>query len=266
MILSKPSCSADPPHIWWCVAGPLAFLPLHAAGIYNKSAQINISEYVVSSYAPTLSAIIMAAEKPRNFQGILTVGQSNTPGQSALPSTTVELTQIQRRAHTFGEVSILDGPAASVESVINGMKAHSWVHIACHGIQDRVEPTKSALCLHDGNLELSTVINQSFPHADFAFLSACYTAAGDEAVAGEAVHLAAGLMFAGFRGVIGSMWEIQDKDALVIADKVYSDLFSDAEPDSTKAALALHNAVKFIRQQEEEPTFLSWLPFVHFGV
>jgi len=115
-------------------------------------------------------------------------------------------------------------------------------------------------------LELSAIITKSFPHADFAFLSACQTATGYEKLSEEAVHLAAGLILAGYCGVIATMWSILDKDAPVIAGHVYSELFSDAEPDSTRAALALHHAVKCLRQQVGDSAFLSWVPFIHVGI
>jgi CHAT domain-containing protein len=251
------------------MTGPLAFLPIHAAGIYDQStAGFNISDYVVSSYTPTLHALINATDRHgtgRKFRGLLAVSQPHTPGQSALPSTTVELTQIQKRAGDFG-VHLLEGSAALVESVVKGMEAHSWVHLACHAVQDTVEPIRSAFCLHDGYLELATIIAKSFPDADFAFLSACQTAMGDEKLSEEAVHLAAGLILAGYQGVIATMWSIKDKDAPVIADHVYSELFSDTEPDSAKAAVALHNAVKCLRQQVGDSAFLSWVPFIHVGI
>ncbi|KIM76963.1 hypothetical protein PILCRDRAFT_825717 [Piloderma croceum F 1598] len=263
------SCTVDPPRIWWCATGPLAFLPIHAAGIYDKGvASVNISDYVVSSYIPTLNALINAAkhhEECRTFQGILTVSQPNTPGQSVLPNTTVELAQIKKRACGFS-VHVLEGSFALVESVVKGMEANSWVHLACHAVQDTAEPTRSALCLYDGCLDLATIITKSFPHADFAFLSACQTATGDEKLSEEAIHLAAGLMLAGYGGTIATMWSIQDKDGPVIADSVYSDLFSDTEPDSTRAALALHHAVKYLRQKEGDLAFLSWVPFIHMGI
>jgi CHAT domain-containing protein len=259
----------DPPHIWWCLTGPLAFLPIHAAGIYDKSAVgFNISDYVVSSYTPTLNALINATKHHkicREFKGLLAISQPNTPGQTTLPNTALELTHIQNQAHNFS-VHCLEGSAASVESVVKGMEVHSWVHLACHAVQDTKEPTKSALCLHDGNLELSTIITKSFPHAEFAFLSACQTATGDENLSEEAIHLAAGLMLAGYQGVIATMWSIRDQDAPVIADRVYSNLFGDTVPDSTKAALALHHAVKVLRQQVGDSAFLSWVPFIHIGV
>jgi CHAT domain-containing protein len=231
-------------------------------------ARYDISDYVVSSYTPTLNALINAREyhdTRQTFQGLLTVSQPNTPGYSELPNTTEELAQIQKQARNF-TVHELKGPAASIELVVNGMNTHSWVHLACHAVQDPDEPTKSALCLHDGHLELSTIITKSFPHADFAFLSACQTATGDEKLSEEAVHLAAGLMLAGYSGVIATMWSIMDKDAPVIADHVYSELFSGTEPNSTKAALALHHAVKVLRKQVGDSVFLSWVPFIHIGV
>ena len=268
-LFSKVSCTPNPPRMWWCATGPLAFLPLHAAGIYNESGPgFNISDYVVSSYAPTLTSIIGAHashEARDKYRGLLAISQPSTPGQSALPKTETELDLIKAKASKLG-VRLLRGPDASMKSVIAGMEAHSWVHFACHGVQDTIEPTKSAFCLHDQRLELSTIITKSFPHADFAFLSACQTATGDEKLSEESVHLAAGLMLAGYRSIIATMWSIRDEDAPVIADHVYSELFGDTEPDSTGAAVALHHAVKSLRQQVGDLEFLSWVPFIHVGV
>ena len=269
MAYLKASHVTDPPHIWWCLTGPLAFLPIHAAGIYDKSAVgFNISDYVVSSYTPTLNALINATKDHKTrqkFQGLLVVSQPNTPGQAALPNTRLELAHIQNKAHNCS-VQCLEGPAALVESVVKAMEVNSWVHLACHAVQVAKEPTKSALCLHDGSLQLSTIITKSFPYAELAFLSACQTATGDETLSEEAVHLAAGLMLAGYRSVIATMWSIRDKDAPVIAGCVYEKLFSGAEPDSLGAALALHHAVKLLRQQVGDSAFLSWVPFIHVGL
>ena len=255
--------------MWWCATGPLAFLPIHAAGIYGKNEPgFNISDYVVSSYTPTLAAIIGARESHQvrdKYRGLLAIIQPSTPGQSALPNTEVELNVIEKQATTFG-VQLLRGSEASMESVIEGMEAHSWVHFACHGVQDTIEPLKSAFCLHDKNLELSTIIAKSFPYADFAFLSACQTATGDEKLSEEAVHLAAGLMLAGYGSIIATTWSIKDEDAPVIAGHVYTELFSGTEPDSLGSAVALHHAVKLLRQQVGDEKFLSWVPFIHVGV
>ncbi|KIM85774.1 hypothetical protein PILCRDRAFT_776987 [Piloderma croceum F 1598] len=260
-------------YLVWCATGPLVFLPIHAAGIYDKSAPgDNISDYVVSSYTPTLNAIINATQSRellQKFQGLLAISLPNTPKQSLLPNTTMEMTHIKHHALDKFVVYPLEGSVASVKSVIEGMESRSWVHLACHAVQNRVEPTKSAFCLHDRHLELSTIITKQFLNANFAFLSVCQTATGDEKLSEEAAYLAAGLLLAGYRGVIATMWSINDEDAPVIMDCVYSELFSDAEPDSTKAALALHHAVKHLHEMKGDKgdlAFLSWVPFIHVGV
>jgi CHAT domain-containing protein len=267
---SKVSCAPNPPHIWWCATGPLAFLPIHAAEIYGKNKPgFNISDYVVS-YTPTLAAIIRACESHGahdKYQGLLAISQPSTPGQSKLPNTEVELDIIKEQATKFG-VRLLRGLEASMENVIEGMEAHSWVHFTCHGMQDTIKPLKSAFCLHDKHLELSTIIVKSFPHADLAFLSACQTATGDEKLPEEAVHLAAGLMLAGYGSIIATTWSIKDEDAPVIMGHmhVYTELFGGTEPDSSGSVVALHHAVKLLRQQVGDDKFLSWVPFIHVGV
>jgi len=53
-----------------------------------------------------------------------------------------------------------------------------------------------------------------------AFLSACQTAIGDEELIDEALYIAAGTLFAGYGGVIGSMWSISDRYAPEVARDV----------------------------------------------
>jgi CHAT domain-containing protein len=43
-------------------------------------------------------------------------------------------------------------------------------------------------------------------HAQLAFLSACETAKGDREQPDQAIHLAATMLFVGFKSVIGTMW------------------------------------------------------------
>lgn len=83
---------------------------------------------------------------------------------------------------------------------------------------------------------------------------------------GKAVHLAAGMLSAGYRSVIATMWSISDKEAPFLANDVYSELLKDGKPDSTRSAYALHRAVKNLRQRNGESSFLSWVPFIHVGI
>ena len=256
----------DPPRIWWCPTGPLMFLPIHAAGLYNESGPgFKISDYVTSSYTPSLTVMLEKSQHSQSsFHGLLGVSQERTPGQPRLPHAEKELTSVDKFGSRLN-MHRLPGELATVESVVEGMGKCSWVHLACHGTQDMAEPLHSAFLLHDGKLTLSKIITKSFPHADFAFLSACQTATGDDNLSEEAVHLAAGMLAAGYRSVIATMWSIRDQDGPVIASEVYRHL-TEGTLDSTRAAYALHHAVIHLREKLGESSFPSWVPFIHVGL
>ena len=107
------------------------------------------------------------------------------------------------------------------------------------------------------------IITKSFPQVDFTLLSACKTRTGDEKLSKEFVHLATRLMLARYRRVIATMWSIQDDDAPVIVSHVYDQLLGNTEPDSSRAAISLHHAVKCLHQQVGDLAFLLWVPFIH---
>jgi CHAT domain-containing protein len=203
------------------------------------------------------------------FKGLLGVSQPCTPGQSRLPNADKELDLIKQFDSSIN-IRNLSGEFAMVDRVLEGMEERSWVHLACHAVQHPSSPTQSAFCLHNGDLTLSKIITKSFRNADFAFLSACQTATGHEDLPDEAVHLAAGMLAAGYRSVIATMWSIRDNDAPLIAGEVYPRLVCGPVPDSTMAAHALHHAVKRLRGELEKSgtrsrAFLSWVPFIHVG-
>jgi CHAT domain-containing protein len=253
--------------VWWCPTGPLTFLPIHAAGIYGVKAypDSKLSDFVVSSYTPTLSSLITRSRQtaPPNHQ-VLTIA---LPIESALPGTKKELDLISSHVGPSHVKQLLNS-AATVENVTTGMKESSFVHFACHGVQHPTNPAESALLLaNNSRLTLSHISQISLPNAQLAFLSASQTATGDEKLAEEAVHLAAGMLSAGYRGVIGTMWSIKDSDALLIADEFYAELFKDSKPDATQAAYALHKAVKkLLEDSNGTKSFLAWVPFIHMGI
>jgi CHAT domain-containing protein len=162
--------------------------------------------------------------------------------------------------------TLLETSLGTVEEVLTLMKETDWVHFACHGIQDVRSPTESGLCLADRRrLKLSDMIALSRPHGGLAFLSACQTAMGDENLSDEAIHIAAGMLFVGYRGVIGTMWSISDKLAPRVARDVYEQLFrTGTRPDYREAARALHEAVGRLR--DSNALFVEWLPFIHVGL
>jgi CHAT domain-containing protein len=261
---SYQSQSGRPPRIWWCATGLLAFLPIHAAGLYDThEVGEKVSDFVVSSYAPTLTSILELSDPVmrEDFQ-VLTVAQASAPGAEKIPKTEEEVEIVQKLTIGARSLNLVRGDAI-VQRVRDGMIESNWIHLACHGQQDLDDPMSSGFLLHDDKLKLSEIARMSLPKADFAFLSACQTAMGDEKIAEESVHLAAGMLLCGCRGVIATTWAIRDHDGPKIAQEVYSRMFKDGKPNRKEAAYALHEAVKLLRESGAD--CVSWVPFVHIG-
>ncbi|KAJ7867266.1 CHAT domain-containing protein [Mycena leptocephala] len=262
------------PRIWWCPTGTLTSLPVHAAGLYGKDDAVGskLSDFAVSSYTPSLAALIQGFRPASHSeQGLLAVAQPSAIGQSHIPGTKDEIKRIQECARGKIPMCSLVEHEATVARVEEGMTKSSLVHFACHGIQDVDTPTESALLLAGSSrLTLKRTIQLSLPHADLAFLSACQTATGDKQLQEESVHLAAGMLLAGYRGVIATMWSIQDNDAPQVAADVYEHLFKTSPPDPTRAAEALHLAMINLRERTDskgnKTSFFRWVPFIHLGV
>lgn len=220
----------------------------------------------MSSYTPSITALRTAEYcQPTQFQGVLAVSQPSTPYQHPLPATIKEVDAVQLHS-TSTQFARLDGAQATVQSVLEEMGKKSWVHLACHASQCAKDPRSSAFLLDDGPLELRQIMEKSFEHAELAFLSACQTASGDDELPEEAVHLAAGMMAAGYRSVIATMWSIRDSDAPLVVDKFYSDLLWGSERVKVeRAPFALHEAVKDLRNKVGVTEFARWVPFIHMG-
>ncbi|KAH7921891.1 hypothetical protein BV22DRAFT_1095655, partial [Leucogyrophana mollusca] len=262
--------SETPPRLWWMATGPFASLPIHAAGNYGDPSgeAVCVSDYVVSSYIPTFNALLTPPPPSTETFKALAVIQPVTPGQAPLVSTEEELRKIEN--HIVDECLIKYGGSGKrtvVQDVLDDLVSASIVHFACHGVQDTTNPLNSSLLLED-RLKISRLMELDMPNASLVFLSACQTAAGDGQLPDEAMHLAATLLFTGFRGAVATMWSIHDEDGPRVADSFYQSLMKTGNtptspPDFTSAAHALHVAIKAIRN--EGCSFIRWVPFIHLG-
>jgi CHAT domain-containing protein len=143
--------------------------------------------------------------------------QPNVPGCQRLPFADAEFEKIANLVPDTSNLVKLGTSMSptSVDDVLSHLSDASIVHFACHRIQHPTRPLESALLLEKGSLKISKIMEHPMPNASLAFLSACETAMGDDSVPDEAIHVAATMLFAGFRGVVGTMWLVLK----VIADK-----------------------------------------------
>jgi CHAT domain-containing protein len=256
----------------------LSFLPIHAAGDYGGAHPESIMDYVISSYTPNVTALKRCFKERRsideNVAGLLLTSQPDAIMGSRIPGTTREVQKIYQNTLEHGTRALkLEGDEVSPKEFLDHLERFSSVHLACHGFQNKENPLLSKFFFHRGTLDLSTIIKKNLKNADLAFLSACQTSTGDEKLSEEAVHLAAGMLAAGYRRVVGTMWSIRDSTAQRVAVEFYDYLFKHGEEgsgnrfDGSLSAYALHHAVQELRKDAgySEASLLKWLPFVHFG-
>jgi CHAT domain-containing protein len=176
--------------MWWCPTGGFAHLPLHAAGTNSQ----RCSDYVVSSYTPTLGSLVGArssfilVNKRRVKALIASVPASHVEGWDELPSTLEEANAV-RASMPEGALIALQDLEDSLEMAGEGISAHTLLtnlpdttilHLACHGHQDSENALQSGFVMSDKILTIESLIPVPLPHAFMAFLSACETAKGDK--------------------------------------------------------------------------------------
>ncbi|MFJ8845647.1 CHAT domain-containing protein [Streptomyces cyaneofuscatus] len=256
-----------PYRLWWCPTGPLSLFPLHAAG-HPADPGRSLLDRAVSSYAPTLRALVNAHRSPGpgpadDDPRMLVVALSRTPGRMPLPNAARE------RDHL---VSLFPPPAGTVlsdddatrDGVMEALAHHRWVHFSCHGEQVLDAPAESRLLLTDGPLTVARLI-EHMPSGEFAFLSACQTASSGVTLLDEVITPASALHHAGYRHVVATLWPVLDTVAADVTEATYDALTVEGRFEPTGAARALHRAVGTLRTRyADQPSV--WASYVHIGV
>lgn len=206
----------DRQRIWWCCLGEFSFLPVHAAGIYSGGSSICLSDFYISSYTPTLAALIDARARPTPLEvKVLAAAQPNPgKGWQRLPEVEDELREIVRLTPPANLVlpgdtaqPDFEGRHTSVENVLKKLPEASVLHLACHGNQDPDDPLNSGFVLADGKrLTIEELMKYRLPNAHTAILSACHTSSNDVEQPYESINLSSALIHLGFSNIVATKW------------------------------------------------------------
>ncbi|MFJ8982956.1 CHAT domain-containing protein [Streptomyces sp. NPDC102282] len=265
------------PRLWWAPGGLFGLLPLHAAGHHigtDSTAAATVMDRVISSYTPTLRALKYARRPAANpgLQRSLLVAMPTTAGAPPLNGVAEEMKKLTVRLPSV-DCLVGDGTAgrdaATTANVLERLPGCSFAHFACHGISDSVDPSLNRLLIHDyehAPLTVASLSGVKLENAALAYLSACSTAINPvPRLLDEGIHLTSAFQLAGFRHVVGTLWEIGDALAARTADDIYAALIGDSGAlDSDRTAAALHATVRTMRDQM--PALASqWAAYVHAG-
>lgn len=270
--------------LWWCPTGVFSSIPLHAAGPYRQG-EPTLSQIYVSSYTPTLQALIQARagtsqEAPRSRRASMAVpgflkrkkskqllASQTIPtivaiGNATSDETYHELDLIRNRMPPSVAFRRMEGDDVTSEGVLAAFREPVWLHLACSASLDSALPCHSGFATREGILSLYDISNAR-PQADFAFLSGRCNR-GDDTSLPETMHLAASLQYSGVRSVIGTLWPVDDVVMRQVAAAFYGEIIS-KEGESmqfTNIARSLNEALKVVGKGVSLAQKVS---FVHIG-
>lgn len=294
---SYPNDGEELPRVWWVLVGPLSHLPVHAAGRHSKRSGETTMDRVVSSYSLSIKSFIdtrMHKERQKSKQSekvALLVGMSETSRISDLenlPFAAKEVESLEKLCPSLGlKPTRITEPGR--QELLAQLEFCSIFHFAGHGWLDTLNPSGSGLLLKDGFLTVADLLDHNISQkAPFlGYLSACWTGATDaDQLVDEGIHLINACQLAGFRHVIGTLWQVSDVHCADVAESVHEEIARSGWKDDS-VGLGLHKAlVKFrdiwletqttttterdakLRRSQTSGSplvRLDWVPYVHFG-
>lgn len=278
--------------ICWVPTGVMTNFPIHAAA--DDTSNDNAMDTIISSYSTTISAIRFHKKKinrraNHNGQALL-VSMNKTPDQLDLSFAEEEATIVhnllqppmQRTTRLSYPCTQPETSGATKDRVLSELRSAAIAHLSCHGIANYSEPSSSQLLLSDWQSDPLTVANitmERLPYARVAYLSACHAAVNRNAsLLDEGIHLAGAFQLAGFPQVVGSLWQVNDRRAMQVSQRVWENLISEnGTIEYERLGDALNLAMVELRQltkqfddedsddeYDDEP--FIWAPFVYLGL
>ena len=233
-----------------------------------------LSDSVRIRTVPSLTALKLITSAPDNFyrnNEALLVGdpwlkevtdENGEPIFEQLPCAIQEVEMIGELLQT----TPLTERNAMKGEVLKRMKSVSLIHIAAHGdskfgeIALAPNPERSSQIpeKEDFMLTMSDVHAVGL-RARLVVLSSCHSGRGEVNSEGV-VGIARAFLCAGARSVLVSLWAIDDEATLLFMKSFYQHL-----ADRKSASLALHHAMKSLRETKEYSAMKYWAPFVLIG-
>ena len=257
---TQPPSSESWPHVWWIPTGPLSKFPLHAAGRHGQGAAENVIDRVMSSYSSSIKAIVNGRKRqstrarPQDLSQVILVEMQDTPRQNQLrfPKREISMLRDLCDASSFRAVLL----EQRKEDVMSQIRDCTIFHFAGHGYTDDYDPSKSALLLKDWEKDPFTVadllgmnLRRREPPPFLAYLSACGTGEiRNERFFDESLHLISAYQLAGFRHVIGTLWEVNDESCVDMAKITYEEVMNERMTDES-VCLGLHKASRKLRER-----------------
>ncbi len=240
-------------HLILMPAGGLQILPLHAAWRQeNGQPRYLLEDYESVAFTPSGYALEASHRRAAGRDGgaalVAGINQYDL-SEELLPVRPLAnaVPEAKAVASLFGATPLLDANATKA-AIKNGAAGSTFLHLACHGYFNWIEPLSSALICHDGLLALREIIGLTLNSTRLVTLSACETGITDPRLPDEHVGLPAGFMQAGTPAVVSSLWKVGDRSTALLMGRFYRNHREQKMP----LASALREAQLWLRRATKE--------------
>ena len=224
--------------------GLLTYLPF--AALRNDATGRYVVEDHAVSYLPSASALpALRRDRTEWTAGPRGVAAVFVPDPSALRATRDEASAVERG---LGGTRVLLGRQATEARLRTALATVPIVHVAGHGVMNAANPMFSRLELargdgtpeDDGRLEVHELLALPVV-SQLVFLSGCETGLGTAwssafARGEDYTTLAQAFLSAGARGIVATLWRVEDQSAAVFARRFYEHLRDRPPVDALAAA------------------------------
>jgi len=203
------------------------------------------------SYAPSAGIYVHCRNKPANHEGpslVLGVPDPHAPHISE---------ELQSVAAIVPQARLLVGAEASDTALREHGPNSRLIHIATHGFFRGDSPMFSGIRLGNTFLTPYDLYQLALP-ADQITLSCCSTGMNVVGAGDEIIGLTRGLLFAGARSLLLSLWDVNDSSTADFMTAFYSRFFN-----QHNRASAFQGAMQELKRRYPHPYY--WAPFVLVG-
>jgi tetratricopeptide (TPR) repeat protein len=227
--------------------GPLHGIPFHA---FYDGEQYVIDRLTIA-YAPSAGVYHACSKRDIAAANRTVVVGLDDPGLPWIER------EVQTVAAVWPDAVLLQGKKATARALHRHAGRIDTLHLATHGVFRADNPAFSSIKLQDAWLTVSDLAELA-RGARLVTLSACETGVTGLAAGDEILGLTRGILAAGCRTVVASLWTVADESTAHLMEQFYDHIRDGAEP-----AIALQAAMRTLRAAYDHPYY--WAAFVAVG-
>ncbi|MEU4683263.1 CHAT domain-containing protein [Streptomyces xinghaiensis] len=243
--------------------GLWSLVPLHAAVVPAPSGgRTPAARRLLLRYVPTAATLFRPLDDgtERDGSGVVFVDDPSAGTPDALRAGESERAAV---LGAFPRCRTLAGAQARHAAVRSALHTARVAHVSSHGYVNMFEPRESALVLADKDLTVGELLDEpGAGRGELAVLSACETALPGTGLPDECTGFPAAFLQLGWRGVISTLWSVDEEWTGRLMGHFYAALTGGLSP-----AAALRTAQEALMTREDGTVRAPyyWAGFIYSG-